>query len=412
MNADANNLALIYSRLADFESRESPTDILQTITQKYSLQRVDVAELAVIEETFNKACTDPMMVESIKALFDQEHRIKDEVAKSLPAKAKQYHTQKLSSDQMSSDMFRFSEVLKALRPQVQDMSELCRSLQALDKEKSDHHGKMLQAERDKTLSIEKECGASLSSVTAKIDAEEADINTKAQENEELRAKLEQFKGHLELRREKLRNEEKTKELMAKLEAAKLAQKTFLEEQEQMKRDSCKSKILHTSETILQLEQQLSMYDRKFQEFESTLTRTHAIMQQLQEREASLLSAVNNLRLQQGEFKGRSKRAEESLATLLEDRQRAEGELAELKGAVQRSESKCRKLQARRKELIGTSSGSGSGSSAPVAQQQQQQQLQAPQPLQMKPLAAPGAVGVGSAPAEEGLVGDGSPISSP
>ena len=53
----------------------------------------------------------------------------------------------------------------------------------------------------KTNQIESEWVASLGSVTSKIDAEEADINAKAQENEELRVKLEQFKGHLELRRE-------------------------------------------------------------------------------------------------------------------------------------------------------------------------------------------------------------------
>lgn len=410
MSADANNLALIYSRLAALESRESTSDILETITQKHSLHYVGAAELSAIEEAFNRACSDPIMVDAIKSLFDQEHRIKDEVARSLPAKAKQYHTQKLNSDQMVSDTFRFGEVLKTLRPQVQDMSELCRSLQALDKEKGDHHAKMLQAERDKTATIARECGASLSSVTTKIDAEEADIDNKAAENEELRAKLEQFRGHLELRREKQRNEERTRELVLKLEAAKLAQTTYLDEQERMKRDSCKSKIVHASETILQLESQLGMYDQKFQEFESTLARTNDIMLQLHDRETSLLSVVERLRVDHAEWKARSQQADVSLVTVLDDKQKAEEELSELKAAAQKAEARCRKLQARRKELLsqtqnqqGQNSKLSGGVSAGPEQAPSQQTVRLPSNV---------VAGSSVKPTEEGLVGEGSPVSSP
>ena len=92
----------------------------------------------------------------------------------------------------------------------------------------------------------------------------------------------------------MRNEQRTKELTAKLEAAKLAQRTYLEEQEKLKRDACKSKIIHTGETVAQLEQQLLMYDAKFVEFESTLTRTNEIMAQLAERELSLSTVVQKV----------------------------------------------------------------------------------------------------------------------
>jgi len=367
--SDATNLALIYSRLADLESqRDSSSEILQTITQKHSLDRVNSADASAIEQKFTFICGQVPLVDAIKAAFEEEHKIKDEVLKSLTANVAKFHTQKLKRDQMVADSFRLSESLKTLRPQVQDMGELCRNLQALDKEKADHHAKMLVAEQQKTTHIESECGTSLSSVTTKIDAEEADINAKAQENEELRVKLEQFKGHLELRREKLKNEQRTKELTDKLEAAKLAQKNYLEEQEKLKRDACKSKIVHTRETVLQLEQQLQLYDRKFEEFESTLTRTNEIMTQLAERELSLLTMVSKLRTDHAEWTGRASQAEVNLATVMEQKKKSEEELTELKASAVRTEKKVRKLQAKRKEVMNSSSaitsdmGANSGSS--------------------------------------------------
>ena len=354
--SDATNLALIYSRLADLESqRDSSSEILQTITQKHSLDNLSSVDATAIDEKFNSICSRVPLVDAIRASFEDEHRIKEEVLKSLTANAAKYHAQKLSRDQMVADSFRLSESLKTLRPQVQDMGELCRNLQALDKEKADHHAKMLVAEQQKTIQIESECGTSLSSVTTKIDAEEADINAKAKENEELKVKLEQFKGHLELRREKLKNEQRTKELTEKLEAAKLAQKTYLEEQEKLKRDACKSKIVHTRETVLQLEQQLQMYDRKFEEFESTLTRTNEIMTQLAERELSLLTMVGKLRQDHAEWRGRASQAEVNLATVMEQKKKSEEELTEIKASAVRTEKKVRKLQAKRKEVMVSSS---------------------------------------------------------
>lgn len=446
---DATNLALIYSRLADLESqRDSSSEILQTITQKHFLENVNPADASAIEEKFQALCCQVPLVDAIKAAFEEEHKVKDEVVKSLTANAAKYHKQKLGRDQMVADSFRLSENLKTLRPQVQDMSELCRSLQALDKEKADHHAKMLVAEQQKTMHIESECGTSLSSVTTKIDAEEADINAKAQENEDLRVKLEQFKGHLELRREKLKNEQRTKELTDKLEAAKLAQKNYLDEQEKLKRDACKSKIIHTRETVMQLEQQLQMYDRKFVEFESTLTRTNEIMAQLAERELSLHTVVSKLRQDHSEWANRASQAEVNLATAMEQKKKSEEELTELKASALRTEKKVRKLQTKRKEVMSSSSTAAaaaapaggatkevlssssfsSPSSSSASPARKSQALQGQVRSQAEPdhqgtgtgvgaaqtglLSVPTAASVSAAAVAEGLVGEGSPVASP
>jgi chromosome segregation ATPase len=291
----------------------------------------------------------PNAIEAIRNLFEEEHKAKVDVSNAISLKSKDYHARKLSTDQLTAETIRFRETLKALHPQVSEMSELCRSLQTLEKEKNDHNLKLLGVEKEKSASIERECGSSLTSVTTKIAAEEADIDSKDAENEELRTKLEQFRAHLELRREKQRNEERTRELAAKLEAAKLAQKSYADEQDKMKRARCKSKIAHTQETVLQLQEQLRMYDAKFAEFESTLLRTAEVMAQLDEREAALKSAVQVLRGTNGDLKARAAHADVALIAALDGKKAAEERLAAVRAAVLSAEKHCRAVQAKRQK---------------------------------------------------------------
>lgn len=275
--------------------------------------------------------------------------MKDALMRSLGQKVQDYRAHKLSKDKLIADTLRMREAITSLTTQINEVGELCRKLQVLEKEKIQHHSKMLEVEVEKTQSIEKECGLSLSSVTARIEAEESDIATKAAENNDLTAKLEQFRGHLELRREKQRNEARTKELVSKLEAAKQAQQNYEREQAQLKRDSCRSKLVHSQETVLQLEQQLAMYDNKFADFEETLRRTAEVVAQLDAREQALLQAVAGLRRDNAEWKTKTAQADVALIAALDDKRGAEEKLATLRAAAGKAEQKCRQLQARRQQ---------------------------------------------------------------
>ena len=396
MSVDSASLALIYSRLADLESQKlGGKNILDSIAEKFALHQVSEEEQAAIEAKFQQTISSHNTIEDVRVLFEEEHKIKDELTKSLTVKANLYNNRKLGMDKLIADSIRLRESITALQPQLLEVGELCRSLQTLEKEKSEHHAKMLACEKEKTASIDKECGNSLSSVSGKIDAEEADIDLKAKENDELRDKLDQFRSHLELRKEKLRNDEKTRELKGKLEAAKLAQRAYVEEQERMKRDSCRSKIIHSEETILNLQNQLKMYDEKFQEFDSTIRRTAEIMGQLDERETMLLSVVTKLRADGADWKTRASQAEVALINVLDEKKKAEEDLASLRASVSKSEKKCRLMQTHRKEQQQRSAAAGN------------MQLQSPLPP------APTAVPSSRVRNEnaEGLVGEGSPMSS-
>ncbi|RYG68279.1 hypothetical protein EON64_05540 [archaeon] len=111
--------------------------------------------------------------------------------------------------------------------------------------------------------MERECVQSIESVNKKIVEEEKDLELKAQENEQLESKLEQFSQHLQLRygrlfsnslcspvmcimcfcrREKLQNEAKAKELQTQLDEARKAQSDYNKAQDKLRRESVKSKV--------------------------------------------------------------------------------------------------------------------------------------------------------------------------
>lgn len=361
--ADASsNLALIYSRLAALESQNQEADIVNSITEAHSLNHLPAEEICKLDAQFSAAAAGPDYINAIKALFEAEQKMKDDLCTALAKNGKEYHAKKLSMDRLTADTLRLQEATKGLAPQLSDVSDLCRNLQLLVKEKDARNRKLLEEESEKTASIERECGASLGSVSTKIDAEEADIAVKAQENSDLRSKIDQFRDHLELRRERQRNEEKTKDLMAKLEAAKAAQKAYLDEQDRMKRDSCKSKIVHTHETILQLKAQLSMFDKKFVEFESTLERTESVMHQMLERETSLTAVVQRLKDVRAALAKQTAQADAELIAALDEKKTVEDELQLAKRLAADAEKRCRQLQAKRKDRASRTTSSTSGDS--------------------------------------------------
>ncbi|KAJ1406108.1 myosin-like coiled-coil protein-domain-containing protein [Ochromonadaceae sp. CCMP2298] len=352
---DANLQSLIYSRLANPKGQaDSPADIieatLQALTKKYSLYEVGPAELAAIDEKFQAALSSDQP-NALEELFAAEERAMEASGQLAAKKALLYQSRMRDMDKAQADIFRLQEETRTESAQFKELEELCRNLQALSVEKLDSNQKLLTAETERTAEIDRECKASLSSVTIKIDAEEADIDKMEAENVDLLAKMEQFKAHLDLRREKLRNEKKTQGLMLKLEEAQLAQRNFHLEQEQLQRASCKSKIVHSKETILQLEKQLVMYSTKFGEFEDTLTRSAEVLLQLDERERSMTEIVSKLRADSLEWGQRAAQAQGNLITALEQQQGTEREIKGLQEALAKSEKNCRQLQARRKEAL-------------------------------------------------------------
>mmetsp|Transcript_16621 Transcript_16621/g.28134 ORF Transcript_16621/g.28134 Transcript_16621/m.28134 type:complete len:480 (+) Transcript_16621:32-1471(+) len=359
--------SMIYARLATLEessdigsrgNKSSINDrkndvetIIDEITSAASITLMD-ADFSSINGSFHAAVGSASSPSAVRDIFEQEQQKLANNASSMKKKITLYKSRKNDCDKLLADTYRMKDGITYYNSQLQDLTELCRKLQTLSKEKIESNSKLVNGEREKTAKIEKECSDSLNSVGEKIQAEETDIVSKEAENEDLRAKLEQFKSHLDLQREKLSNEARTKDLIAQLEEAKLAQKNYYAQQDMMRRDACRSKIIHSQETVHQLEQQLLVYNSKFGEFEETLSRSNDVLKELEGREGLLQEAVNKLQAENADWQSRAAQANVNLISAVDRQKKQELELKATQQQVQKAEKKCRQLQARRKDRGG------------------------------------------------------------
>lgn len=486
----SSKLALIYSRLAELEiQREKRSNVWDEVVKRFSASDLDALEIANIEDIFKDATGSLMNVtfaegsredasipsassadaaesiSRIRMLFLAEQQFSETLQSSLQEKIKRVNAFQSERDGHASEMFRIREEMMKLDVRTHDLEELCRNLQKLAREKDEQRQQLVEQERSKSEHLEAECLQSISAVTKKIEQEELDLAQKDQENQSLKEKLEEFMQHINLRKEKRQNEVKAQELQRRLQEARKAQAVYIQEQEKLRLHTRKSKIHQLEETVYSLRRQLGTYAEKFEEFEDTLDRSTEVLEKINEREKSLGAILDRLKEEQSVLKSRAAETDVGVIVALEQKRVVEGEVVSLKVNYEKLEKKCRKLLARRQELMKlkekanadqiqrvnptSSSASSSASAVPSSSSsargsshsQPSSRVKTPSPTQeINTPAATSTVPVTSSsallstptrkghqfvassssmtspsrplPAEQSLVGEGSPVSSP
>lgn len=364
------NLSLIYSRLADLDGLKVACE--EDINIK--TEKLDETDIELIEKEYHeliKGYNTENLVETlskIKEKLMKEETERNQVLINLTENTKKLRALKREKDIKISEVFRYDEKIILNKKKLDTLGELCRTLQSSAKEKHENFKALLEAEKEKNIALQKECDESLSSVSEKIDKEETELENKNAENIELRNKLDQFKHHLELRRENVKNQIKMKKITAELETAKKAQKDFIDDQKRLRKISNNTKIAQLQETITQYKEQISMYESKFDEFNNAIIRNDNIVVQLQIREDKLFEDLAKLTKENQSLKTKEAPANVSLITAYEQKQTLQSDVSKLRTLFDKVSNKCRKLQARRKELTGkgqtqTKSSSSSSSTA-------------------------------------------------
>eukprot|EP01031_Cornospumella_fuschlensis_P038100 gene38100-46295_t len=374
-SATSTKLALIYSRLAELElQKERRGDVWDAIVKKFDSSHLDTAEIHNIEDIFFDALygadrntsevprvIDGEGVSRVRLLFLAEQQFSEALHKAISDKLNKVKAFRSERDGKAADMFRVREDLLRQDNRLRDVEELCRSLQKLCKEKDEQRVTMIQQEREKTQHLERECVQSIESVNKKIAEEEKDLELKALENEQLETKLEQFSQHLQLRREKMQNEAKAKELRAQLEGARKAQNDYNKAQDRLRRESIKSKVRHLEEAVHALQQQLSIYGGKFDEFDDTLNKSFSILKKVDERVDTLDTMVQKLSAENEFLKAQVSEADVSFIRAVETKKLLEGDLAGLQAMHEKLDRKVRKLLSKRQELAKKVAVEGAGS---------------------------------------------------
>ncbi|XP_006197836.2 beta-taxilin [Vicugna pacos] len=280
-----------------------------------------------------------------------EHRTEQKKLKLLQKKQVQIQKEK---DQLQSEHSR--AVLARSK-----LESLCRELQRHNKTLKEETLQRAREEEEKRKEITSHFQSTLTDIQAQIE-QQSERNMKlCQENTELAEKLKSIIDQYELREEHLDKIFKHRELQQKLVDAKLeqAQEMMKEAEEQHKREKeyllnqaaewkLQAKVLKEQETVLQA--QLTLYAGRFEEFQSTLTKSNEVFATFKQEMDKTTKKMKKLEKDTATWKARFENCNKALLDMIEEKALRAKEYECFVMKIGRLENLCRALQEERNEL--------------------------------------------------------------
>ncbi|XP_054426016.1 beta-taxilin [Pteronotus mesoamericanus] len=280
-----------------------------------------------------------------------EHRTEQKTLKLLQKKQSQIQKEK---DQLQSEHSR--AILARSK-----LESLCRELQRHNKTLKEETLQRAREEEEKRKEITNHFQSTLTDIQGQIE-QQSERNMKlCQENTELAEKLKSIIDQYELREEHLDKIFKHRELQQKLVDAKLeqAQEMMKEAEERHKREKeyllnqaaewkLQAKMLKEQETVLQA--QLTLYSGRFEEFQSTLTKSNEVFATFKQEMDKTTKKMKKLEKDTATWKARFESCNKALLDMIEEKALRAKEYECFVMKIGRLENLCRALQEERNEL--------------------------------------------------------------
>ncbi|XP_003404035.1 beta-taxilin [Loxodonta africana] len=281
----------------------------------------------------------------------EEHRTEQKKLKLLQKKQIQVQKEK---DQLQSEHSR--AILARSK-----LESLCRELQRHNKTLKEETLQRARDEEEKRKEITSHFQNTLTDIQAQIE-QQSERNMKlCQENTELAEKLKTIIDQYELREEHLDKIFKHRELQQKLVDAKLeqAQEMMKEAEERHNREKeyllnqaaewkLQAKVLKEQETVLQA--QLTLYSGRFEEFQSTLTKSNEVFATFKQEMDKTTKKMKKLEKDTATWKARFENCNKALLDMIEEKALRAKEYECFVMKIGRLENLCRALQEERNEL--------------------------------------------------------------
>ncbi|XP_007944482.1 beta-taxilin [Orycteropus afer afer] len=281
----------------------------------------------------------------------EEHRTEQKKLRLLQKKQVQVQKEK---DQLQSEHSR--AILARSK-----LESLCRELQRHNKTLKEETLQRARDEEEKRKEITSHFQSTLTDIQAQIE-QQSERNMKlCQENTELAEKLKSIIDQYELREEHLDKIFKHRELQQKLVDAKLeqAQEMMKEAEERHNREKeyllnqaaewkLQAKVLKEQETVLQA--QLTLYAGRFEEFQSTLTKSNEVFATFKQEMDKTTKKMKKLEKDTATWKARFENCNRALLDMIEEKALRAKEYECFVMKIGRLENLCRALQEERNEL--------------------------------------------------------------
>uniref|UniRef100_H0WHE8 Taxilin beta n=1 Tax=Otolemur garnettii TaxID=30611 RepID=H0WHE8_OTOGA len=311
-------------------------------------------EASLLMQNLNKLQTPEEKLEFLFKKYAElldEHRTEQKKLKLLQKKQAQIQKEK---DQLQGEHSR--AVLARSK-----LESLCRELQRHNKTLKEETLQRAREEEEKRKEITSHFQGTLTDIQAQIE-QQSERNMKlCEENTELAEKLKSIIDQYELREEHLDKIFKHRELQQKLVDAKLeqAQEMMKEAEERHTREKeyllnqaaewkLQAKVLKEQETVLQA--QLTLYSGRFEEFQSTLTKSNEVFATFKQEMDKTTKKMKKLEKDTATWKARFENCNKALLDMIEERASWAKEYECFVMKIGRLENLCRALQEERNEL--------------------------------------------------------------
>ncbi|XP_038827577.1 alpha-taxilin-like [Salvelinus namaycush] len=241
------------------------------------------------------------------------------------------------------------------------LESLCRELQRHNRTLKDDGMQRARVEEEKRKEVTSHFQVTLNDIQAQMEQHNERNASLRLENSELAEKLKKLIQQYELREEHIDKVFKHKELQQQLVDAKLHQAQGLlvesEDRHHREKDFLLKEAAESQRMCelmkqqeVHLKQQLSLYTEKFEEFQTTLSKSNEVFTTFKQEMEKMTKKIKKLEKETTMYRSRWESSNKALLNMAEEKTVQEREFEGLQGKVGRLEKLCRALQNERNEL--------------------------------------------------------------
>lgn len=241
------------------------------------------------------------------------------------------------------------------------LESLCRELQKHNKQIKEETQRRAEEEDRKRKELSQKFQATISDITAQMADNHKRNQQLKQDNNDLAQKLKGLVEQYEVREQHIEKVLKTKQLELQLCEAKLQQQNIISQEEMESHLREKHTLLEESlaykrkceellRTEAELRAQLALYTEKFEEFQTTLTKSNEVFATFKKDMDTMTKTIRKLEKESNMWKGRWENTNHSLLQMVEERTQNQQTISSQKTKIEKLERLCRALQVERKTL--------------------------------------------------------------
>ncbi|KAM3595725.1 uncharacterized protein V6R79_001731 [Siganus canaliculatus] len=241
------------------------------------------------------------------------------------------------------------------------LESLCRELQRHNRTLKEEGMQRTRLEEEKRKEVTSHFQVTLNDIQTQMEQHNERNASLRQENTELAEKLKKLYEQYKLREEHIDKVVKHKDLQQQLVDAKLHQAQELLKESEDRHDREKEFLLKEAvesqrmcelmkQQEVHLKQQLSLYTEKFEEFQTTLSKSNEVFTTFKQEMEKMTKKIKKLEKETAMYRSRWESSNKALLEMAEEKSVRDRDFEALQGKVQRLEKLRRALKVERNEL--------------------------------------------------------------